>query len=110
MNNRDEKLQAVCRSYLRKLRYMAKKHGLGHFIDDTIRKNLKKECSGTQKEVEMLARLCDEERCSRTEIPEILGKSYRECCDKGLFDSIKKLRRVGTYSKVSALRLKEKKG
>lgn len=101
MNNRDERLQAVCRSYLRKLRYMAKKHGLGHFIDDTIRKNLKKECSGTQKEVEMLA---------RTEIPEILGKSYRECCDKGLFDSIKKLRRVGTYSKVSALRLKEKKG
>ena len=89
---------------------MAKKHGLGHFVDDTIRKNLKKECSGTQKEVEMLARLCDEERCSRTEIPEILGKSYRECCDKGLFDSIKKLRRVGTYSKVSALRLKEKKG
>lgn len=103
MNKKNDKLQALCRCYLKKLRYVAKKHGLGKFVDETIKANLRKECVGTQKEVEMLARLCDEERVSRSDIPSMLGKSYRNCCDDGDFDRIKKLKHTGIYSKVSVL-------
>lgn len=103
MRKRDEKLQALCRDYLRRLRYMASKHGLGSWIDDLIRANRRNECEGTQKEVEMLARLCDDERVSRKDIPEMMGKSYRQCHEDGDFDRIKKLRRVGIYSKISVL-------
>jgi len=102
-DRRNDRLQSLCRYYLGRLRYMARKHGLGGFVDTTIRANLRKECEGTQKEVEMLARLCDEERLSRSEVPEVLGKSYRQCVDDGDFDRIKKLPRAGIYSRVSTL-------
>lgn len=100
---RNEKLQALCRDYLGRLRYMANKHGLKSWIDDTIKANANKECSATEKEVTMLSRICDDERIHRIDIPAILGKSYRDCFDNDDFSKIKKLRRVGTYSKVSAL-------
>lgn len=98
---RNETLQALCRDYLGKLRYMAKKHGID--VDSIIRANKRNECEATKKEVEMLARCVDDERVSRTDIPKILGKSYRECNDDDDFGNIKKLGRVGIYSKVSAL-------
>ena len=102
-SKRNERLQALCRDYLRKLRYMAQKHGLGGFVDETIKANLRNECEGTQKEVEMLARMVDEERMERSEIPETLGKSYRQCVEDGDFNHLKKLKRVGIYSKISVL-------
>lgn len=98
---RNETLQALCRDYLLRLRYMAKKHGID--VDSIIRANRRNECEATQKEVEMLARCVDDERISRTDIPKLLGESYRKSESDGVFDKIKKLRHVGIYSKVSAL-------
>lgn len=105
MTNRNETLQALCRDYLTRLRYMAKKHGID--VDSIIRANKRKECEATQKEVEMLSRCVDDERVSRKDVPQIVGKSYRECCDDCTFDKIKTLKRVGIYSKVSAILNKE---
>ena len=104
---RNETLQALCRDYLGKLRYMAKKHGID--VDSIIRANRKGECSGTEHEVQMLSRMVDDERISRTDIPKLLGESYRQSESDGVFGKIKKLRHVGIYSKVSALVYKNKR-
>ena len=101
MTERNETLQALCRDYLLRLRYMAKKHGID--VDSIIRANKRNECEATNKEVEMLARCVDAERVSRTDIPKILGKSYRQVNEDGDFEHIKKLKHQGIYSKVSAL-------
>jgi hypothetical protein len=100
---RNETLQALCRSYLEKLRYMATKHGLLPWVDETVKANRRHECEATEKEVEMLSRLCDDERVARVDVPKLLGKSYRQCFDDGDFDKIKKLPREGIYGKVSTL-------
>lgn len=99
----NKKLQELCRHYLSKLRPIAQKFGLGGFMDEIINANLRNECEGTQEEVEMLSRCVDDERVSRGDIPKMLGKSYRECFENDDFANIKKLKRVGIYSKVSAL-------
>lgn len=101
MTNRNEMLQALCRDYLRKLRYIGKKYGID--VDCLIRLNKQNKCEATQHEVELLSRAVDDERLSRDEIPEVLGKSYRKCVKDGDFDRIKKLKRVGIYSKLSVL-------
>ena len=106
MAKRNETLQALCRDYLGRLRYMAKKHGID--VDSIIRANKRKECEATNKEVEMLSRCVNDERVSRTDIPKILGKSYRQSNEDGDFERIKKLKYQGIYSKVSALLLKSK--
>jgi hypothetical protein len=107
MTKRNETLQALCRDYLSRLRYMAKKHGID--VDSIIRANKRNECEATQKEVEMLSRCVDDERIARNDIPKLLGESYRKTESAGVFDKIKKLRHVGIYSKVSALIYKNKK-
>ena len=101
LKQRNEILQALCRDYLLRLRYMAKKHGID--VDGIIRLNRQKKCEATNREVEMLSRMVDDERVSRTDIPKMLGESYRQSESNGVFDKIKKLRHVGIYSKVSAL-------
>ena len=106
MTKRNETLQGLCRDYLGRLRYMAKKHGID--VDSVIRANKRKECEATNKEVEMLSRCVNDERVSRTDIPKILGKSYRQSNEDGDFERIKKLKYQGIYSKVSALLLKSK--
>ena len=106
MTKRNETLQTLCRDYLGRLRYMAKKHGID--VDSIIRANKRKECEATNKEVEMLARCVDDERVSRAEVPKILGKSYRQANEDGDFEKVKKLRHIGIYSKVSTLLLKSK--
>jgi hypothetical protein len=103
---RNETLQALCRDYLLRLRYMAKKHGID--VDSIIRANRRNACEATRKEVEMLARCVDDERISRTDIPKLLGESYRQSESGGVFGKIKKLKRVGIYSKISALLYKNK--
>lgn len=104
---RNEKLQELCRGYLKRLSRIANKHGLGDFVKETINANKRGECRSTEYECQMLARLCDDERVQRVDVPKMLGKSYRQCNDDGDFDKIKKLRHVGIYSKVSALLFKE---
>ena len=106
MTKRNETLQALCRDYLGKLRYMGKKHGID--VDGLIRLNRQKKCEATQREVELLSRAVDDERVSRTDIPKILGKSYRQSNEDGDFEHIKKLKHKGIYSKVSALLFKSK--
>lgn len=77
-------------------------------MDNIIESNSRGECSSTEEEVELLARIIDDERVARKEIPKILGKSYRQCFDDDDFNKVKKLWRVGIYSKVSAFILKKK--
>lgn len=101
MGKRNETLQALCRDYLMRLRYMGKKHGID--VDAIIGANKRRECVGTEREVQMLGRMVDDERLSRTDIPKVLGKSYRQANEDGDFERIKKLKHVGIYSKVSAL-------
>ena len=105
---RNETLQRLCRDYLGRLRYVASKHGLLPQLNNLIAMNKRRECVGTEREVQMLSRMVDDERILRKDIPELLGKSYRQCESDGTFDSIKKLRHVGIYSKISALLYKHK--
>lgn len=104
----NEFLQAMCRDYLLRLRHMAMRHGLGRWLDTVVSENARGECAATEDEVSALSRLCDDERLLRTDVPKLLGKSYRQSNDDGDFDNIKKLRHVGIYSKVSALLYKSK--
>lgn len=105
--DKNSKLQEICRNYLVRLRPLAQKFGLGSFIDETIKLNTQKKCEGTREEVELLARACDDERLSRQDVPNVLGKSYRKSYEDGDFDRIDKLRRVGIYSKISTILLKQ---
>ena len=107
MTKRNEALQALCRDYLGKLRYMGKKHGID--VDGLIRLNRQKKCEATQHEVELLSRAVDDERLSRSDVPKVLDKSYRQANEDGDFDRIKKLKHQGIYSKVSALLYKSRK-
>lgn len=109
MSKRDECLQALCRGYLLRLRRIASKYGLEGFVDDIIESNSRNECEGTRNEVEMLARMVNDDRIERSDIPKALGKSYRRCLEDKDFDRIKKLGRVGIYSKISVLLRKNKK-
>lgn len=106
---RNEKLQRLCRDYLSRLRHVASKYGLLPQLNSLIAMNKRQECVGTEQEVQMLSRMVDDERIGRHEIPKLLGKSYRQCNDEGVFEGVKKLRRVGIYSKASALLLKGEK-
>lgn len=107
MNN--DKLQIICRDYLHKLKGIASSYGLGKFIDDTIELNKQDKCHGTEEECNLMARILDEERLERKDVPKLLGKSYRRCNEDGTFKKVKTLHRVGIYSKVSALLLSDKK-
>lgn len=103
MNN--DKLQIICRDYLHKLKVIAYSYGLGKFIDDTIELNKQDKCHGTEEECNLMARILDEERLERKDVPKLLGKSYRRCNEDGTFKKVKTLHRVGIYSKVSTLLL-----
>lgn len=52
--------------------------------------------------------MVDDDRLFREEIPSILGKSYRQCVDNDLFNSIGRLKSKGSYSKIDVMILKEK--
>jgi len=99
----NETLQAICRVYLCRLRHLANKHGLKSYLNDLIKRNKEGKCKATEYECEMLARMVNDERIQRNEIPKLIGKSYRQCNDDGTFERIKKLPRVGIYSKVNAI-------
>lgn len=101
-------LQSLTRSYLSQLRSKAKKYGLGIWIDEIIEANRRGECESTEKECELLARACNDDRVNRTDVPKILGVSYRTCFDNDIFDKIKTFKHVGIYSKISALLFKAK--
>lgn len=103
---RNEKLQHLCRLYLSMLRDTANELGLLPWLDKTVDDNLQNKCAGTEEQVEMLSRMCDDERLRRTDVPKILGKSYRQSFEDGDFEKIKTLKHVGIYSKVSALLFK----
>lgn len=107
--SRNETLQRLCRDYLGRLRYVASKHGLLPQLNNLIAMNKRRECVGTEREVQMLSRMCDDERISRTDVPKVLGKSYRQANEDGDFERIKKLKHQGIYSKVSALLYKSRK-
>ncbi len=106
---RNAKLQELCRYYLSQLKYMAKKHGLGNWIETTILANRQERCVATEREVQLLSRICNDERVARLDVPKLFGVSYREVNDDEGFDKIKKLPHLGTYSKVSALLYWEEK-
>lgn len=99
-------LQSLARDYLGRLRTVAAKYGLDGFVASLIAENAHGTCEATESEVALLSRCVDDERISRADVPRILGKSYRRCFEDGDFGRIRTLRRVGIYSKVSALLLR----
>ena len=101
-DKKHNKLQSMCRKYLRRLRKYASKFNLEKFVDDTIQANKRNECKAEQKDVEMLARMAKDDRINRTDVPRVLGLSYRECNDKDLFQHVKRIKDRGSYSKISA--------
>ena len=104
----DDNVQILCRCYLSKLRSLANLHGLGKWIDKKILDNKNGKCVATEEECEILSRVLDDERITRNDVPKLLGKSYRQSVDCDDFGKIRKLKRVGIYSKVSALLYKYK--
>lgn len=82
---------------------MAEKRGLSSWLNQAINDTKRKDCELTEREVMLLSRAVDDERIQRTEVPPLLSKTYRECTDNDDFDKIKKLHRVGLYSKVDTL-------
>ena len=103
----DDTLQRICRRYMLRLMPVARKFGLGGFTYDMIRRNYRRECAATESEVELLSRACDDERLHRKDVPKVLGKSYRQAYEEGDFEHVKTLKRVGIYSKISAILLGE---
>ena len=103
------RLQVLCRDYLSRLRPMARKYGLEEWLCAVIDSNRRGKCIATEKEVTMLSRFCDDERVGRVDIPRLVGLSYRQCVERGLFNRIRRLRRLGIYSKISVLLLNNKK-
>lgn len=99
----NSELQSLCRNYLSLLRPLASRFGLIGVVDGLIDANRNGTCVATESEVELLSRACDDERVSRADIPILLCKSYRRANEDGDFDRVRKLRRVGIYSKVSVL-------
>jgi hypothetical protein len=103
---RNETLQAMAREYLSRLRYMAKKHDLLSWLNSTIHANKDGSCEATEKEVRMLSRLCDDANIKRTDVPKMLGKSYRRYVDDDDFGKIRtNLENRAIYDKVSTLLL-----
>ena len=100
---RNEKLRKICRRYLKKLRKVADKRGLQDWITNAIELTKDEKCKPTESEVMLLSRAVDDERLARVEVPPILGKGYQDCFNDDDFDKIKKLKRVGIYSKVDTL-------
>ena len=96
-------LRKMCRGYLQRLRRHASKHGLTQWLNQAIEDTKRQDCSPTEQEVMLLSRAVDDERLQRTEVPPLLGKNYMECFVDEDFEKIKKLKRVGIYSKVSTL-------
>lgn len=100
-------LRTLCCQYLSKLKYIGKKHGID--IDGLIKQTHDPKCKPTEHEVELLSRAVNDERLTRTQVPSLLGKNYRECTEDGDFDRIRKLPKQGIYSKVSTLLYASKK-
>ena len=100
---RNTKLRQICLGYLQRLKGIAETHGLSEWLNKAIKDTNQEECKPTESECEMLARMVDDERVTRTDVPTILGESYRTCFVEEHFEKIKKLRHVGIYSKVDAL-------
>ena len=96
-------LRKLCRKYLNKLRFIAQKRGLEGWLNEMISETHRKDCEPTEYETQMLARLVNEERIKRDEIPPMLGKTLTDCHNDENFEHIKKLPVVGTYSRVSAI-------
>ena len=106
MTKREEKnnaMQKLTRRYLGKLKHKAEKFGLGQWVRDIIKANKRKECAATKDECHMLARMVDEERIARKDIPLLFGVSYRKAEENDLFARVDKLGASGTYSRVSAI-------
>lgn len=100
-------LQNLCREYLDKLRPFAEPVGLSSFIDTTIQQNKEGTCVATKDQVDLLAKMCDDDRIRRDEIPQYAGISYRSCILINLFDKIRKFTNRGAYSKIDAMLFKE---
>ena len=101
-------LQENFRSYIKVLKNKFDNETVSECINKLLRDNVNGDCAATEEQVDMIAKLVDEDRMKREEIPRMFGKSYKQCVDDNIFSKIKTLPKVGIYSKVSALLLKDK--
>lgn len=59
------KLQQLCRKYLKKLYRKARDIGLDEFVEKTIAENENGRCTATVEQVNMLASLCGDDRIKK---------------------------------------------
>lgn len=86
---------------------LAKTLGLQDFVNDTIEKNEKGQCIATKEQVDLLSKMCDDDKIRRDEIPQYAGISYRQCVLIDIFPFIRKFENKGQYSKIDAMLFKE---
>lgn len=63
------KLQQLCRKYLKKLYRKARDIGLDEFVEKTIAENENGRCTATVEQVNMLASLCGDDRIKGRKFP-----------------------------------------
>lgn len=107
--SRDNEIrQSLFRSMLERTRGMAKAAGLGEWVERTLSENKSGRCAATDEQVDMLSRMLDEERIDRRDVPRELGLSYRFCVENGVFERLRKLLHLGTYSRTDTAVMKNK--
>ena len=103
-NKKDNAIQQLARIYLCRLKSLASKYGLSKWLDNIVEANNKEQCTATIEDVDMLSRMVNEERINRTDVPKVLGISYRKCVDKEVFEKdVRNLGHQGTYSNVDTI-------
>ena len=70
--NYHNKLQQLCRKYLKKLYRKARDIGLDEFVERTITENENGRCTATVEQVNMLASLCGDDRIRGRKFPTYL--------------------------------------
>lgn len=106
MCKEEELMQTLTRKYLNRIMLMSDKYQIRSYVSDLIEKNLKGECISTKEDVELLAKIVDEDCIKVREIPKVLGVSYRYIIDNNI--KFKKLEDKGRISKVDVLLVKER--
>lgn len=99
-------IQLLARKYLNKVIPLADKYRLRNYVLDLLNLNLKGECAATKEDVELLAKIVEDDCIKVKDIPKLLGVSYRHIVDNNI--KFKKLEDRGHISKVDVLLIKER--
>lgn len=99
-------LQKLARKYLHRVSVLADKYNLKNWVQQMLKSNIKGECIASKDDVELLAKIVEDDCIKVKDIPKLLGVSYRHIVDNNI--KFKKLEDRGHISKVDVLLIKER--